>query len=149
MLNALYDVWNASIFDVAAVPGILWSIGIQPINSAVTSKGARKGGNSLGLPLSPPSGSLVLALLSATWNNGTDSTAVGVAADKLLSNIIKASTASGTFNRFIALNHAGKDQDPISGYGRKIKTHLQAVSKKYDPFGIFQTAVPGGFKLFR
>lgn len=44
MLNALYNVWNASIFDIAAVAGLSWSIGIQPINSAVTSNGAQKGG---------------------------------------------------------------------------------------------------------
>ena len=148
MLNSLYDLWNASIPEVAAVTGILWTISIQPINSAVISKGAQRGGNSLGLPLSPPGGSLVLVYLSATWNSSADSAVVGAAADKLLNDIIKASTASGTFNSFIDLNHANKDQDPIAGYGASIKAQLQAVSKKYDPFGVFQTAVPGGFKLF-
>ena len=148
MLHNLYDIWNASILDVAAVTGILWTISIQPINPAVISKGAQRGGNSLGLHLSPPGGSLVLVLLSATWNNGADNAVVGAAADKLLSDIIKASTASRTFNRFIDLNHANKGQDPIAGYGPSVKVRLQAVSKKYDPFGVFQTTVPGGFKLF-
>ena len=148
MLNSLYNIWNASILDVAAVTGIIWTISIQPLNSAVTSKGVQRGGNSLGLPLSPPGGSLVLVYLSATWNNGVDSAVVGAAADKLLSDVIKASTASRTFNRFIDLNHANKDQDPIAGYGPIVQVRLQAVSKKYDPFGVFQTAVPGGFKLF-
>ena len=90
----------------------------------------------------------MLVYLSATWNSSADSAVVGAAPDKLLNDIIKASTASGTFNRFVDLNHANKDQDPIAGYGASIKVQLQSVSKKYDPFGVFQTAVPGGFKLF-
>lgn len=148
MLRTLFDLWNASISDVATVNGISWAISIQPLNKAVMSKSALLGGNSLGLPLNPPSGSLVLVLLSATWVDKNQSLLMNQAADKLLNNIIHAAKTSGTFNRYIDLNHANKNQDPISGYGPDVKAKLQAVSREYDPDGVFQTAVPGGFKLF-
>lgn len=147
MLHTLFNLWNASISDVATVNGISWTINIQPINRAVTSKSALLGGNSLGLPLNPPGGSLVLVLLSATWANSNQSLLMNQATDKLLNNIIHAAKTSGTFHRYIDLNHANKNQDPISGYGSNVKARLRAVSRKYDPDGIFQTAVPGGFKL--
>ena len=106
------------------------------------------GGNSLGLPVNPPRGSLVVVILSATWDDGRDNTRVSEAADNLLDGIIGAAKAVGTFNRFIDVNHANKGQDPIAGYGPEVGEQLRAVKRKYDPLGIFQTAVPGGFKLF-
>lgn len=39
-------------------------------------------------------------------------------------------------------------QDPIGSYGANNKQKMQEVSKKYDPEGVFQKAVVGGFKLF-
>jgi hypothetical protein len=35
----------------------------------------------------------------------------------------------------------------IAGYGEESVSKLRATSKKYDPEGLFQKAVPGGFKL--
>jgi hypothetical protein len=35
----------------------------------------------------------------------------------------------------------------LSGYGEKNLEHMRKVSEKYDPEGVFQTMVPGGFKL--
>ena len=55
--------------------------------------------------------------------------------------------AAGKFNEYIYLNYALPSQDPISGYGVDNKAALQAASAKYDPNGVFQTLVPGGFKL--
>ena len=148
MLHTLFKLWNTSTSNVASIAGITWSISLQPLNSAVTSRTILKGGNSLGLPAHPPRGSLIFVLLSATWTDGRDNARVSEAADELLHGIIDAAKASGTFNRFIDLNHANEDQDPIAGYGPEVKERLRAVSRKYDPRGVFQTVVPGGFKLF-
>lgn len=54
----------------------------------------------------------------------------------------------GLYVDFKYLNYADISQDPIGSYGAKNKKFLQAVSRKYDPKGVFQTVVPGGFKLF-
>jgi hypothetical protein len=47
------------------------------------------------------------------------------------------------------MNYAAKGDDVISSYGAANKAILQKASKKYDPHGLFQTGVPGGFKLFK
>lgn len=54
----------------------------------------------------------------------------------------------GLQRKWIYLNYAERDQDPIGSYGSENVGKLQAASKKYDPTGLFQTNVPGGFKLF-
>ena len=55
----------------------------------------------------------------------------------------------GLQRQWIYLNYANDDQDPIGSYGSANVAKLQAASKKYDPTGLFQTNVPGGFKLFK
>lgn len=54
----------------------------------------------------------------------------------------------GLYIPYQYLNYADISQDPIGGYGEEIKAKLQAASKKYDPEGVFQKQVPGGFKVF-
>jgi len=49
----------------------------------------------------------------------------------------------------VYLNYADRSQDPIAGYGAAIGADLRAVSRKYDPKGVFQESVPGGFRVFR
>ncbi|KAI1259890.1 hypothetical protein F5Y18DRAFT_432862 [Xylariaceae sp. FL1019] len=49
---------------------------------------------------------------------------------------------------FIYLNYAADFQDPIGSHGAENKEKLQDVSRRYDPEGLFQKRVPGGFKLF-
>lgn len=46
------------------------------------------------------------------------------------------------------LNYADKGQEVIRGYGEGNRKELRRVSKVYDPEGVFQKAVVGGFKLF-
>lgn len=63
-------------------------------------------------------------------------------------NQAKAATvARGTADDFLYLNFAGGFQDPISGYGAKNVEFLRRVAAQYDPQGVFQKLMPGGFKL--
>lgn len=90
----------------------------------------------------------MLVELTASWNNTSDDTLVDTTSRNLFLEIDKASQAAGAFNRFKYLNYALNGQNPIDGYGPRNVAKLRAVSKKYDPYRIFQYAVPGGFKLF-
>lgn len=47
------------------------------------------------------------------------------------------------------LNYAAQDQDPLGSYGEENLARLRAVSGKFDPRGMFQRNVPGGFKLVK
>ena len=118
----------------------------QHLLPIVMSKTAGLGGNSLGLD--PAGGALVLTLLSITWNYAADDATVMNAANALIHQIETATKAAGTYSSFKYLNYANGDQDVINGYGAANKAHMQAVSRIYDPRGLFQKAVPGGFKLF-
>jgi len=66
----------------------------------------------------------------------------------ILEKIEKDSEARKTSAPFKFLNYSSQFQDPISSYGEENKKRLQAVSIKFDPEGLFQKSVPGGFKLF-
>ncbi len=53
----------------------------------------------------------------------------------------------GTDNPYIYLNYAGKNQDVLGGYGKANVKKMKVLSKKYDPDGVFQTLVPGGWQI--
>ena len=118
----------------------------QPIVPAITSKSAPLGGNSQGL--NPSEGPLVNSLLTASWDLSSDDLLVNTVAGEFVDGVNTLAQKAGAFNGFIYLNYANKTQNPIDGYGAANKVKLQAVSKKYDPLGLFQKGVPGGFKLF-
>lgn len=53
----------------------------------------------------------------------------------------------GLYNAYAYLNDAGPDQAVFQGYGAGNLQRLRDISKKYDPEGVFQKLLPGGFKL--
>lgn len=52
-----------------------------------------------------------------------------------------------TYHPFLYINYAAPFQDPICGYGAESVAFLKETASKYDPNGVFQTLMPGGFKL--
>jgi hypothetical protein len=48
---------------------------------------------------------------------------------------------------FLYLNYADSDQDPLGTYGASNIKLMKDVAAKYDPTGVFQTRVPGGYKI--
>lgn len=44
-------------------------------------------------------------------------------------------------------NYVDREQNPFTGFSDGTKDKLQAISKKYDPAGVFQKLLPGYFKL--
>ncbi|TDZ21367.1 FAD-dependent monooxygenase yanF [Colletotrichum orbiculare MAFF 240422] len=47
------------------------------------------------------------------------------------------------------LNYADPSQDPIKTYGGVNVDYIRQVATKYDPQGVFQKRIPGGFKISR
>lgn len=45
------------------------------------------------------------------------------------------------------LNYADSTQNPLPSYGEENVAYLKKVAKKYDPLGVFQKRMPGGFKI--
>lgn len=102
--------------------------------------------NSLGL--SPGTGSQVLALQTIQWSRPADDAVINSAAREIWQRADALAERMGMNRRWLYLNYAAEDQDPIASYGADNVERLKATSRKFDPEGLFQKNVPGGFKLF-
>ena len=140
ILQETYALWNSTVDSIRNVSGIQHFMILQRVPAAIS-------GNSLGLDTL--AGPLVLCLLEIAWSQPRDDQYINNMAQTLISRIEQATKAAKLFHRYKYLNYAANFQDPIGSYGAASKANLQQVSKKYDPTGIFQTNVPGGFKLLK
>lgn len=86
-------------------------------------------------------------LLYITWSDPAYDAALYAAADATIAEIKATSVKTGTDNPYIYLNYAGKNQNVLAGYGAANVQKMEALSTKYDPKGVFQTLVPGGWKI--
>ncbi|KAG8532442.1 uncharacterized protein KY384_002319 [Bacidia gigantensis] len=145
-LNFVYDLFKSMPFaPLGTIPNLAISVTIQPMPPAITSRSGPLGGNSLGLNLAD--GSLVLCLLSATWDSAADDYRIRNVVNTLHDGLVAEARKRSLLNDWIYLNYADKSQDPIAGYGSEVKKRLRETSAKYDSDQIFQKMVPGGFKL--
>lgn len=139
LYSQLFQVWEDGTKALVDIDGLQLVLLIQP--HPVTN-----GTNSLGLV--PGETDLVLSVLTAAYANEDDDEIVQKGMQAIVDKHNDISRQKGLFIPFQYLNYADKSQDPIGSYGGTVKARLQAASKKYDPDGLFQTGVPGGFKLF-
>ncbi|PVH83587.1 FAD-binding domain-containing protein [Cadophora sp. DSE1049] len=148
-LQTLVDIVELSeqyLQTVASVAGLEWSLSLQPLVAAITTKSAATGGNPLGLDGSD--GNLILSLITASWTNTADDAAVLAAVSEFYAAADALAASRGKLDSYKYLNYAYETQDPIKGYGTANVAKLRAISNKYDPAGVFQTLVPGGWKLW-
>ncbi|PYI33529.1 FAD-binding domain-containing protein [Aspergillus indologenus CBS 114.80] len=137
--SAIFDLYNKSVTSISGVKNMNWYISFQP----TPSLHAR---NSLGLD--PADKRLVIFLLVAFFPDPSDAELVHGAAMSLIEAIEGLTKDAGVYRPFKYMNYADVAQDVIGGYGAQSVAALQRASRKYDPKGLFQTGVPGGFKLF-
>lgn len=90
-----------------------------------------------------------MCLISATWDSHIDDKHVSDALNLLNDWIVDQAKSNGLWNKWVYLNYASDAQDPIIGYAVENIEKLKAASLKYDPKGLFQKNVPGGYKLFK
>ncbi|KAI9647933.1 hypothetical protein NHQ30_004322 [Ciborinia camelliae] len=145
-MNTASTIYTTSLSNITSITGLIGSLTLQPYPVSLLQKSVAHGGNSLGL--SPSDGPLVSILLLTTWQNKSDDETIFKTMRGTLENIKAAAVARNTSVDYVFMNYAAGFQDPISSYGAENKRKLQNVSKKYDPEGLFQKGVPGGFKLF-
>lgn len=145
LLSEIFDIADSIVQPIGKTPGLIYAeIAIQPIPSVFTSPGFGK--NSLGYGGSD--GPLINLLIGFAWLNALDDAKFTAASKAFVKRSQDVARNRGLLYPVQYLNYAAQWQDPIAGYGAAEKSRLQKVSKKYDPAGIFQKAVPGGFKLF-
>lgn len=116
----------------------------EPLPTVLTQHG--QGTNSLGT--SPSDGNSVILLLSVSWASSTSTSSAEHIGRGLLDKLDETARASCGLRRFRYLNYASPVQDPLKSYGEENLEMLRNVSARYDPSGMFQRRVPGGFKLW-
>ena len=146
VMKAVIDIANSTVQTLAtSVPGVSYSISFQPLPQTIISKSAAAGGNALGLDATD--GDLVNVLNTISWDDVAADEAVDTAARDFIDQVTQTAQTMGKDNPYLYLNYAASWQEPIQSYGDESLAQLKAVSQQVDPHGVFQTQVPGGFKL--
>jgi len=117
----------------------------QPIPTVFGKIGAEKGGDMLGFDRFNET--VVLFQTYLAWNGASQDKFFQSQGDWLISELSTYAKSIGKSNPFIYLDYAYKTQKPLVSYGAKNVAKIRAAAKKYDPNGVFQTMVPGGFKI--
>ncbi|KAF3153278.1 hypothetical protein TWF594_000301 [Orbilia oligospora] len=142
----LFQIWNSTMtVKHGAKTGFMGTIAFQPITTKAIAAGVLRGGNSLGLE----GNTKTMAIINLThqWLDPTHDNEILASLDEVMTKSIALAKARGLHHRYYYLNYAHKDSNPICGYGRASVDRLKKVSKFYDPCGVFQSRVPGGFKI--
>jgi hypothetical protein len=146
LLKFVTDKYYELLSTIIDIEGVLATCAIQPITEGQLHGMQKNGGNALGLD--PASGPYFILNLANMWSKAEDEARMV----KFSADLINASKAEakriGADNDYIYMNYASQYQDPIGSYGAKNVARLRAVAKKYDPVQVFQTLVPGYFKLY-
>lgn len=117
----------------------------QPLPSIIGKHGADRGGNLLGSDRHEENAVILLGSLAV---NGQMQEAIG--REKMMAwkrELEDYSRSIDTEVEYYYMNYADGTQDVLSSYGEDRVQMALDVAAKYDPTGVFQNRVVGGFKL--
>ncbi|KAK6538557.1 hypothetical protein TWF694_010136 [Orbilia ellipsospora] len=144
LMTKMIDIYMDEVDKVKDAAGIVPSTIFQLITTDMTSHFTRNGGNALGLAGQGP---LNLVNIDISWSKESDDKRIIAAAQNIVNRSVAAAKAEGLFNEYLYQNYAALQQDVLPSYGATNYAKLKAVSKKYDPSGVWQKLQPGYFKL--
>ena len=134
--------------DTAFAPNLAF----QPLTQNILQYQSNRGGNVLGLQLGADGSvadhrPLMLMSFGWQWSDAADDTLVQTHIANILERSKQAAESLGLDNEWIYMNYASPTQQPIASYGDANRKFLKQVQNRWDPDGVFQNLVPGGFKL--
>lgn len=139
------EIYARAVGPLRPVEGVTLSFTLQAYPVSLLRRTAELGGKALGLDAGEP---VVSVLLLTCWRRREDDARVLGVLRGALGAIERDAEERGQRVPYTYLNYASDFQDPFSSYGEENKRFLQEVGRKYDPEGLFQKNVPGGFKLY-
>lgn len=145
LLGEIFDTANETFSAFHPSGAMQWILTFEPLPTVFVARGA--GTNVLGT--TPADGNSVVLLLSGSWEDTTASEDVYGKAEEFMAKINRAAERMGLLKEFVYANYAGRHQRPLESYGKENYQYLRKVAREYDPKGVFQRQVPGGFKLGR
>ncbi|CCF33287.1 FAD binding domain-containing protein [Colletotrichum higginsianum] len=152
VLTKLMDLYDAFVEDLGqAIPegNLTIQFILQPLPKHYSQpKRAGGGGNVLGLEKTLTQNSIIYNAIVKVQTVEQEALArTRLAA--LVANLEAFADLNDASTPWRFLNYVNPAQDPIKSYGEENVKFLKEVAAKYDPQGIFQTRVSGGFKLSR
>ena len=115
----------------------------QPISKTMVDAALTTGGR----PQTLVSRAQLWMNMSWGWNLASDDAYVYKLIQETYEMVIDLTKQRGLWDPYIFLNDAFMTQNVLRSYGTDSFAKMKAVSAKYDHHGMFQTQVPGGFKL--
>ncbi|KAF4539823.1 FAD binding domain containing protein [Lasiodiplodia theobromae] len=139
VLSKVVELYRGTAEKLNGTSGT-WTFGNQyhPIPKIFAQHSVEKGGNILGLEL-------MLTLVQ--WDEAENDETFINANKQLIDDVIAHSRSVGKADDWLYLNYAWQTQDVLNSYGPDNVAKMRAASSKYDPDGVFQRLVPGGFKI--
>lgn len=144
-LQAAADIYTKAFSKLVSLNGIICALTFQPFAKTLLQSSAANGPNVLGLKEDE---SVVSILLGSYWKDSSDDEIILKTSREVLGDIDVMAAKKGQAVGYKFMNYAGDFQDVVGSYGEENKETLRKVSSKYDPEGLFQKGVPGGWKLF-
>ncbi|GAB1315266.1 Bifunctional solanapyrone synthase [Madurella fahalii] len=146
ILTKVHSLWKSSVGQMTRNNAtITSSLTLQSI-PAPPSNPSRT--NILGFdPSSNPQKDLVLVLCSSFWDDPAVGGQVETAVQGFITGVENTAKQQGLLHRFRYPNYAAaRFQEPLESTGNL--DELRRVARKYDPAGMFQRQVIGGWKLY-
>ncbi|KAL4901185.1 hypothetical protein BDW74DRAFT_187841 [Aspergillus multicolor] len=149
VLHKTIEILNQKI--ETAIPltqGKDWSIMviIQPWPKIYWQRNQNNGvGNVLGLDRFDEN--MLQVLYDYSWTNAADDALFQRLCEEAMAELDEYAKSIDKYNEYIYLNYADKTQNPLRGYGDENVEFIRQVAQRYDPDGVFQRQVPGGFKV--
>jgi hypothetical protein len=144
-MNDIHNEWVEVLESLKDAEGFIFSLGFFPMTKAMFVNSQKAGGNAK--DIDPEDGPLFIMMLNPTWNSSADDERIHKGIERLLAKSRAMASERGLLHRYIFTNYAYYKENLFQGYGEKSLAALRETSQKFDPKGIFQKAVPGGFKL--
>ncbi|KAF6833768.1 6-hydroxy-d-nicotine oxidase [Colletotrichum musicola] len=145
MMQQAFEIWHEESKATASLA--TQQLQLQIFTAAEFEFAKRNGGN----PTSFANQKRPLGFLNiiVMWAKAEDDKVVYATQQRIEDRVNAAAKERGLYNEFKYTNYASQFQDPFTSYGPKNKARLLEVAKAYDPDGVFQKLVSGGFKLTR
>ncbi|KAL8783547.1 MAG: hypothetical protein Q9213_004537 [Squamulea squamosa] len=134
----LFKIWENAMPKLAKVEGMFVEFLVQP--HPVTN-----GTNVFGLQ--PGKTDDVMVDMTSAYTHKEDDALVAQVLNDVVNQQKQLLKKSNYLIDFLYLNYADISQPVLQSWGSSNVDKLKAASKKYDPSGVFQTQVPGGFKI--
>ncbi|KAI1325886.1 hypothetical protein F5Y16DRAFT_411184 [Xylariaceae sp. FL0255] len=131
--------------ELASVKGLQLVLSPQPISKSFLEAARASGGDPMDVE---PGNGKMLPLIGSSWDNEADDATVYEFSQRFIAALERDGKAMGVYYPFVYLNDAYTSEKPFDLYGQgKSLGRLKAIRDAYDPHRIFQTLLPGGFKL--